>query len=135
MDQILLYLMGRTNRVHVADARDKDQEWGVSDWATYILVVCYQPPECHQYDNGAFRRRQYQDGFITLTKWSCAELSLKCLKLVGKLGPPYQYHQMQLYRYWMGYSIQVTNVVKDLFILMDRSFSPFIHFREAASEA
>ncbi len=76
MDQILLYLMGRTNRVHVADARDKDQEWGVSDWASSIFVVCYRPPECHQYDNGAFRRRRYQDGLITLTKWSYAELSL-----------------------------------------------------------
>ncbi len=49
---------GVTYRVHVADARDKDQEWGasgVSDWASSIFVVCYRSPECHQYDNAAFR--------------------------------------------------------------------------------
>ncbi len=54
-------------------------------------------------------------------------LHLQCIELVGKLGHPYQYHQMHLYRYWAGSStyiipchwipgdsIRIANVVKDL---------------------
>ncbi len=76
-----------------------------------------------------------------------AERPLKRLESVGKLGPPYQSHQIQLYRYrvdspspiilchWKsGHSIQVANVVKDLGILVDSSFSLSIHGKEAASK-
>ncbi len=85
-------------------AGDKGQDWGTSgitDWATSIRVVCQRSPEYHHCDNVTFRRG-HQHGIIKLTKRPFAELPLKCLGLVSKLGPPYQSHQMQLYRYWAG---------------------------------
>ncbi len=42
--------------------------------------------------------KSYLTGRTTRTKRPFAELPLQCLELVGKLGPPYQSHQMQLYR-------------------------------------
>ncbi len=58
-------------------------------------------------DNAAFHRRR-ENGLTTLIKWPFAELPLLCLELVNKLGPPYQSHQMQLYRYWAGSSSSIT---------------------------
>ncbi len=29
---------------------------------------------------------------------------VQCLELVGNLGPPYQFHQILLHRYWTGSS-------------------------------
>ncbi len=91
MDQILC---GRSNLPSASDrcgvAENKNQEWrtsGVSDRATYIRVASQRPPKCHQCDNAAFRRRR-QDGLSTLTG-----RPLQCPELVGKLGPPYQFHQ------------------------------------------
>ncbi len=60
----------------------------------------------NQCDNAAFRR-WHQDGLTTLPKRLFAGLPLQCLELVGKLGPPYQSHQMQLHRYWTGLSISI----------------------------
>ncbi len=86
MDQILpdgKKLQGAGGRCVVA--RDKDQDWGtsgVSDWVTSILVVCKRPPECHQCDNAAFRRRR-QGGPTALTKQPFAEFPLHRLELVG----------------------------------------------------
>ncbi len=65
-------------------AGDKDQEWGtsgVSDWTTFILVVCQRPPNC---DNAAFRR-QRQDGFTTLTTRPFVELPQQFLEVIGTL--------------------------------------------------
>ncbi len=45
-----------------------------------------------------------QDGLTTLTKRRFADLPLQILEMVGKLGPPCQSHQMQIYRYWAGSS-------------------------------
>ncbi len=36
-----------------------------------------------------------------------AGLPLQCLELVGKLGSPYQSHQMQLHCYWAGSSTSI----------------------------
>ncbi len=62
------------------------------------------------------------------------------------IGSPYQWHQMQLFGGLLpchlslatespGDSIQVANDVKDMGVLMDNSFSPSIHCKEAASKA
>ncbi len=117
-----------------------NQEWGtsgVSVRATSILV-CQRPSKCNQCDNAVFRRWR-QGGLTMLTKRPFTGLPLKFLELVGKLGPPYQSHQMHLHRYWTGSStsiipchwnpsdsIQVANVFKDLGVVMDNSFSSSI---------
>ncbi len=66
--------------------------------ATAILVDCQQPPRCNQCDNAAFRRRR-QDGLITTTKRTFAGLHLQYVESVGKFGPNYQSHYMQLHYY------------------------------------
>ncbi len=79
-------------------ARDKDQEWstsGVSYWATSFLVVCQRPPDCYQCAYVLFHRHR-PHRVNTLTMRSFAQVSLQNLELVGKLGPPYQSHQLQL---------------------------------------
>ncbi len=94
--------MGRTNRVQLADVLSQETriKSGVPEDSLvgplHFLAVYQRPPECHQYANVAFRRRR-QDGVLTLTKWSFAELPLQCLEVVGKLGPTYHPHQMQRY--------------------------------------
>ncbi len=52
------------------------------------------------------RQRQY--GLTTLIKQRFAKLPLQCLKLVGKLGPPYQSHQMELHRYCASSSTSIS---------------------------
>ncbi len=74
-------------------------EWYYSLNLGVTIAVFQQPPVYHQCDNTAG-----QDGLTTFTNRPFAELPLKCLELVGKLGRLYQSHQMQPYRYWAGSS-------------------------------
>ncbi len=105
MDQIIpdgKNLPSASGRCVAAGYREK--EWGtskVSDRATSILVVCQRPLKCNHIDNAAFRQRR-QDALTTLTKRPFAGFPLQRLELVGKLGPLYQSHQMQLHLYWTG---------------------------------
>ncbi len=71
------------------------QEWyRINDWVTSFLA------------NTTFHRR-IKDGVPNLTEQPFADLLLECLEVVGKLGPPDQSQQMQLYRYWVGSSSSI----------------------------
>ncbi len=67
----------------------------------FSSCFCQRPPMCHQFGNSVFRQR-CQDGLPTHTQRPFAEPPLRCLQLVSKLGPSYDFHKMQLYRYWAG---------------------------------
>ncbi len=106
-DASLLSLLHSTPPgIQIANSQTIRSTSGVSDRTTSIPVVCQRPPKCYPSNSAAFRRRR-QDCLTTLTKRPFAELPQQCLELVGKLGPPYQFYQMQQYRCWSGSSSSI----------------------------
>ncbi len=75
----------------------------------------------------------------TLAKRPFAELILQCMELVGTIGPPYKTHQVQLIRNFTGSIIlchrAIPYRVKTLDVLLENSFLPSIHCREADFKA